>query len=168
MMPDWKECMFCAREAAEEITAAKAQEREKALQDAEKKGINIKDRLCKDCGRTMMPQWKDCLFCQAGIGTGKDGKKSKAKKGLAPLFGAQEKEDPNKGLRICPNCERPMKAHWEICMYCEAQRELGGAHRSPEPVEQASENLRPCPDCGLAMKAHWDICLYCEADKHRD
>lgn len=168
LLADWKECMFCARESTQELTQAKAQEREKALADAEKKGINIKDRLCPDCGRTMMPQWKECLFCKAGIGAGEDGKKSKAKKGVAPIFGAQEKKDPNEGLKICSQCNRPMKAHWTTCLYCEAQRSAGGAHRSPEVMDKPSENLRNCPDCGRPMKAHWDICLFCEANRYRD
>ena len=163
MLPEWKECMFCAREAAEEITRQKAENRQKALEEAEKKGIKLEGRICPKCNRTMMPQWKECLFCKAGIGTD-----APAPKGIGPRAQNKKKDEPAAG-RICPVCKRPMRPHWTTCLYCEAD----AANRpavAPAPAKQqqpAAQAQRICPTCGRPMKAHWDICLYCEANRSR-
>lgn len=162
MMPEWKECLFCAREAAEEISKAKAEERKKALEEAEKKGVKLEGRICPKCNRTMMPQWKECLFCKAGIGT--DGP---SKKGIGPRADKKDKKDAPVAERLCPVCKRPMKAHWTTCLYCEA--DATNRPETPKSQEQqAPQAARICPDCGRPMKAHWDICLYCEANRAKD
>lgn len=164
MMKDWKECMFCAREAAIEIDNAKAEKRAKALQDAEKKGIKLEGRICPVCNRTMMPQWKECLFCKAGIGF----EGGAPKKGLAPLPGKKNAPEQDEGVRLCPVCKRPMKAHWTTCLYCEADTTAQKAAPMPEKkVAPPAPEGRICPDCGRPMKAHWEVCLYCEANKFR-
>lgn len=161
MLPDWKECMFCAREAAEELNQKRAENREKAIAEAEKKGIKLEGRICPKCNRTMMPQWKECLFCKAGIGA-----EGGSKKGVGPR--AEKKKPEPTGERLCPVCKRPMKAHWTTCLYCEADsanRPAAAPQKPPAPEAQA---VRVCPDCGRPMKAHWSICLYCEANRARD
>ena len=162
MMPDWKECMFCAREAAEEITKQKAENRAKAIEEAKKKGQNVENRVCPKCSRVMMPQWKECLFCKAGIGFD-----AAPKKGVAPLADKKKKKEET-GERICPVCKRAMKPHWTTCLYCEADaaNRPATAPEKKEP-EAAAPAARVCPDCGRPMKAHWDVCLYCEANKAR-
>ncbi len=163
MMPDWKECMFCAREAAEEINQAKAENRAKAIAEAEKKGVKLEGRICPECNRTLMPQWKECLFCKAGIGGG-----GGPKKGVAPRGPQKQKEAPAE--RQCPVCKRTMKAHWTTCLFCEA--DAGNRPEVAPPPSKAPQapqqpQARVCPDCGRPMKAHWDICLYCEANRAR-
>lgn len=164
MMKDWKECMFCAREAAQAQNEARAAQREKALAEAEKKGVKIEGRICPVCNRTMMPQWKECLFCKAGIGF----EGGAPKKGIAPLPGGKNAQNSKEtsDVRLCPVCKRPMKAHWTTCLYCEAERgEVARqVKQAPEPVAQ---NVRLCPDCGRPMKPHWTVCLYCEANRAR-
>ena len=175
MMPDWKECMFCAREAQEAIAQAKAEEAKKKAEEAKKDGDAAgpkkpEGRVCKNCGRTMMPQWKECLFCKAGIGAEGGG----PKKGLAPMAEKKKAEGAApEGARICPVCKRPMKAHWTVCLYCEADAANRPAPSAP-PKEEAPvaapapvPEVRVCPTCGRPMKAHWDVCLYCEANKAR-
>lgn len=163
MMKDWTECMFCAREAAQELDKARAAQREKALADAEKKGVKLEGRICPVCNRTMMPQWKECMFCKAGIGF----EGGAPKKGVAPTRSAKDKKEEPQG-RICPDCGRPMKAHWTTCLYCEADAASRPqvAPKKEEPKPQ--DNVRICPDCGRPMKAHWTTCLYCEANRARD
>ncbi|MBQ9394897.1 MAG: hypothetical protein IJU23_05205 [Proteobacteria bacterium] len=161
LMKDWKECLFCAREAADELNKKKAEDREKAIEEAKKKGIDP-NRTCPKCGRNMMPQWKECLFCKAGIGSEAKGKK----KGVAPMAEKKKKEEAT-GERICPVCKRAMKAHWTTCLYCEAEKEKN-APAEAKKEEKPADNVRICPDCGRPMKAHWDICLYCEANRAKD
>ena len=167
MMPDWKECMFCAREAAEELNKAKAENRAKAIEEAEKKGIKLENRICPKCNRTMMPQWKECLFCKAGIGA--DGAAGGARKGIGPRADKNKKKDAPEG-RICPVCKRPMKPHWTVCLYCEADASNRPATTPPPPRNQPPQQpqARICPDCGRPMKPHWEICLYCEANRSRE
>ena len=162
MMKDWKECLFCAREAADEVNKKKAEDREKAIEEAKKKGIDP-NRTCPKCGRTMMPQWKECLFCKAGIGSETSGKK----KGVGPLAEKKKKEEAA-GERLCPVCKRPMKAHWTTCLYCEAEKEKNASAQAPKKEDKPADNVRICPDCGRPMKAHWDICLYCEANRAKE
>ncbi|MBQ4360798.1 MAG: VWA domain-containing protein [Proteobacteria bacterium] len=161
MMKDWKECMFCAREAAEEITKQKAENRAKAIEEAKQKGQNAEGRVCPKCNRVMMPQWKECLFCKAGIGSD-----AAPKKGVAPMPDKKKKKEET-GERLCPVCKRPMKPHWTTCLYCEADAANRPATAAPEKKEKeaAAPAARICPDCGRPMKAHWDVCLYCEANK---
>lgn len=162
MMKDWTECMFCAREAALELDKARAAQREKAIADAEKKGIQLEGRICPVCNRTMMPQWKECMFCKAGIGF----EGNAPKKGIAPTRNAKDKNAPTQDAHLCPVCGRPMKPHWTTCLYCEADAanrpKLAPKQELPQNQEQ---NVRICPDCGRPMKAHWTTCLYCEANK---
>lgn len=162
MMPDWKECMFCAREAARELDKARAEQRAKALETAEKKGIKLEGRVCPKCHRTMMPQWKECLFCKAGIGA-----EEGAKTGFAPTRAEKKKEE--KKANVCPVCGRTMKAHWTTCLYCEADAANRPAPtvQPQQPQQPQQTNVRICPTCGRPMKAHWVICLYCEANKAR-
>ncbi len=162
MLPEWKECMFCAREAAEEINKQKAEQRKEALAEAEKKGTKPEGRVCPKCGRTMMPQWKDCLFCKAGIGSDN----AKPQQGMAPTKSTKEKPKET-GERVCPNCGRPMKPHWTTCLYCEADAGQRPAPSLQQPAEEKPQDagIRMCPTCGRPMKAHWTICLYCEANK---
>ena len=167
MLPDWKECMFCAREAAEEIQQAKAEKAKQALAESEKKGKKKDEgKVCPKCGRTMLPQWKECMFCKAGIGGDNNG----AQKGMAPT-GAEKNKNQNQpaGARICPICHREMKPHWTTCLYCEASTGAGDMG-APKANMQKPTNQPPagkvCPKCGRPMKAHWDICLYCEANKN--
>jgi len=164
MMKDWTECMFCAREAAEEINKVKAEQRQKALEEAEKKGIKLEGKICSKCNRTMMPQWKDCLFCKAGIGA--DGGGGKPKAGVAPMGKKEEKKEA--AARACPVCSREMKAHWQTCLFCEADKSQQMA-TAPPPKQEASNvpQAKICPDCGREMKAHWDVCLFCEANAAR-
>ncbi len=163
MMKDWTECMFCAREAAQELDKARAAQREKALAEAEKKGVKLEGRICPVCNRTMMPQWKECMFCKAGIGF----EGGAPKKGIAPTRNPKDKKETPQE-RICPDCGRPMKAHWTACLYCEADAASRPqtAPKTEEPKPQ--DNVRICPDCGRPMKAHWTACLYCEANKARN
>ncbi len=162
MMPDWKECMFCAREAAEELNKAKAEQRQKAIEEAEKKGIKLEGRVCSKCGRTLMPQWTECLFCKAGIGG------SGSAKGAAPLRSKKEQKPEQPEGRVCPVCGKTMKAHWTTCLYCEADAQNRPA-TAPKPKEQAPAQpaTRVCPTCGRPMKAHWTTCLYCESNRER-
>lgn len=166
MLPGWKECMFCAREAAEEINKQKAEKRKEALAKAEKKGQKLEGRVCPKCGRTMMPQWKDCLFCKAGIGS----ENAKPQQGVAPTKAAKEKPKET-GERICENCGRPMKPHWTTCLYCEADAAQRPAPSLQQPAKDEAKpqdaGVRICENCGRPMKAHWTICLYCEANKLR-
>ena len=163
MMKDWTECMFCAREAAQELDKARAAQREKALAEAEKKGVKLEGRICPVCNRTMMPQWKECMFCKAGIGF----EGGAPKKGIAPTRNAKDKKEAPQE-RICPDCGRPMKPHWTTCLYCEADA-ASRPQTAPKPEEpKPQDNVRICPDCGRPMKAHWTACLYCEANKARD
>ena len=162
MMKDWKECLFCAREAADEVNKKKAEDREKAIEEAKKKGIDP-NRTCPKCGRTMMPQWKECLYCKAGIGSETSGKK----KGVGPLA-EKKKQEEAAGERLCPVCKRPMKAHWTTCLYCEAEKEKNASAQAPKKEDKPADNVRICPDCGRPMKAHWDICLYCEANRAKE
>ncbi len=163
LLPEWKECMFCAREAAEELNKQRAENREKALAEAEKKGVKLEGRVCPKCNRTMMPQWKECLFCKAGIGAEGGG----TKKGVGPR--ADKKKQPeNTGERLCPVCKRPMKPHWTTCLYCEADSANRPAAAPQKKEEAPAAAVRICPDCGRPMKAHWDICLYCEANRARN
>lgn len=160
MMKDWTECMFCAREAAEEINKQKAENREKALADAEKKGVKLEGKICGKCNRTMMPQWKECLFCKAGIG---EDDRSQKRRGVAPMRGDKK---PKTSGNVCPSCKREMKAHWTICLYCEADAEAAAAAKVSDKKPEALGPL--CSLCGRPQKAHWDICLYCEADRRLD
>ena len=91
MLPGWKECMFCAREAAAEIDKQRAEKRKEAIAAAEKKGQKLEGRVCANCGRTMLPQWKECLFCKAGIGS----ENAKPKQGVAPLQSDNKKKKPH-------------------------------------------------------------------------
>ena len=166
ILKEWNgECMFCKREVAEEVNKAKAEERKKAVEEAEKKGVKLEGRVCSVCGRTLMPQWKECLFCKAGIG-GEGGPKA----GVAPTKGAgKKKEEPAKG-RVCPVCGKEMKALWTTCLYCEADAANRPAPSAAPKVEEKKPDqpaVRICPDCGKPMKAHWEVCLFCEANKHR-
>lgn len=165
ILKEWNgECMFCKREAVEEVNKAKAEQRQKAIEEAEKKGIKLEGRVCSVCGRTLMPQWKECLFCKAGIG-GEGGPKA----GVAPTRGgAKKKEEPPKG-RVCPVCGKEMKAHWTTCLYCEADAANRPAPSTPKVEVKKNDQpaVRICPDCGKPMKPHWDVCLFCEANKSR-
>lgn len=161
MMPDWKECMFCAREAAEEQNRAKAESRQKAIAEAEKKGVRLEARVCSKCGRTLMPQWNECLFCKAGIG-GSAGPKA----GVAPMRSAKDKKDNAPEARLCPVCGKPMKPHWTTCLYCEADS-ANKVVKKQEEKQPEQPQERVCPDCGRPMKAHWTTCLYCEANRDR-
>jgi len=162
MMPDWKECMFCAREAAEELNKAKAEQRKKAIEEAEKKGVKLEGRVCPKCGRTLMPQWNECLFCKAGIGGGGSAK------GAAPLRSKKDQKQEQPEGRVCPVCGKTMKAHWTTCLYCEADAQNRPA-TAPKPKEQAPAQPAGtvCPTCGRTMKAHWTTCLYCESNRDR-
>ena len=129
----------------------------------EEKGVKLEGRICPVCNRTMMPQWKECMFCKAGIGFEGGG----AKKGVAPTRAAKDKKEEPQG-RICPDCGRPMKAHWTTCLYCEADASSRPQSAPPKEEPKPQENVRICPDCGRPMKAHWTVCLYCEANRARD
>ena len=193
MLPEWKECMFCAREKAEEVNRAKQEQAKKAQEKAQNNAQKAEGRVCQKCGRTMLPQWKECMFCKSGIGSDN----ASVQKGMAPT--GAERKDKNQGpvgARICPVCHREMKPHWTICLYCEADAggqaagQAGGPN-GQNPPQQAqpragmpgmpgmpgrqnqnqnagngAAGARICPTCGMPMKPHWDVCLYCEAN-HR-
>ncbi|MDX9719259.1 MAG: vWA domain-containing protein [Myxococcota bacterium] len=129
MLPEWESCMFCARDAeagaakpaaaggAAKAGAQKADAKGDAKAEKNKKEEEV---VCKSCGRTMMPGWKECLFCKAGIG-GAGAAAAGGGAAAAKPAAAAAKADA-KGLRICPKCKRPMKEHWDICLFCEAER----------------------------------------------
>ena len=167
MMPDWKECLFCAREMAEEVNKAKeAMAAEKTQKSGNAKKTD--QRACPNCGRTLMPQWKECLFCKAGIGSD-----SAPKKGIAPMADKKKESAPAASdERICPVCHRTMKPHWTVCLYCEADagnRPMTAPVATKQEIQDApaTPEVRICPTCGRPMKAHWTTCLYCEADRTR-
>lgn len=165
ILKEWNgECMFCKREIVEETNKAKAEQRQKAIEEAEKKGIKLEGRVCSVCGRTLMPQWKECLFCKAGIG-GEGGPKA----GVAPTKGAGKKKEAPPKANVCPVCGKEMKAHWTTCLYCEADAANRPAPTAPKVEEKKPDQpaVRICPDCKKPMKAHWEVCLFCEANKHR-
>ncbi|MBN1947532.1 MAG: hypothetical protein JW797_17810 [Bradymonadales bacterium] len=171
MQPEWDHCLFCASglEPLEEVPeeVKKAEEAQKALDEMDGKTQEDKaaeaaaaaamgtaaaaahwadrtgQRICPKCHRVMAKDWKECMFCAAGMEALPEDAEAGPEEVAKPVpFGpggappqaaappsakkAGEKDDVAKtvaitpGKGVCPVCGRPVPKDWTECLYCKA------------------------------------------------